>query len=270
MEYALDSKSVWIDLVGAREAMQKWTGKDVRVAVIDSGIEFDHPDLADLKRGDDLQVVESGVQLEVKSGDGRDVFGHGTAIAGIIHRLAPEVEIGSFRVLDEFNMSKTDIVREAVRQALDRNYHILNCSFGCGLANHVLKYKSWVDEAYLKGVHIVAACNNDDFRAPEWPGAFPSVITVNSGNVQAEEVYYRQGNLVEFIASGENIDVPWQGARRKLISGSSFATPHVTALLSRLVSAYPRVPPLQAKALLHQLAKPWGKETGIVDVTASK
>jgi subtilisin len=121
MEYALDSKSVWIDLVSAREAMQKWTGKDVRVAVIDSGIEFDHPDLADLKRGDDLQVVESGVQLEVKSGDGRDVFGHGTAIAGIIHRLAPEVEIGSARVLDELKMSKTDHVREAARQALERS-----------------------------------------------------------------------------------------------------------------------------------------------------
>ena len=270
MEPALENKNVWIDLVDAREAMLKGAGEGVRVAVIDSGIEFDHPDLASLKRGDDLQVVESGVQAEVKPGDGSDVFGHGTAIAGIIHRLAPAVEIGSFRVLDAFNMSKTDIVREGVRQAIDRNYQILNCSFGCGLADHVLRYKSWVDEAYLKGVHIVAACNNDDFRKPEWPGSFPSVITVDFGNFHPGDVYYRPGNLVEFVANGENIDVPWQGRKRKLISGSSFATPHVTALLARIVSVYPSVPPLQAKALLHQLAKPWSKELAIRAITASK
>lgn len=260
MERSLDSTPVWIDLERARQAMLHGSGKGVRIAVLDSGIEFDHPDLAGLKSADDLQIAESGVQPEVKPGENTDVFGHGTAIAGIIHRLAPEAEIGSFRILDAFNMSKTDIVREGARQALARNYQILNCSFGCGLPDHILRYKSWVDEAYMKGTHIVAACSNVDFRKPEWPGSFASVITVDFRQLHSEELYYRPGALVEFVANGEKVDVPWRNRRRKSTSGSSFAAPHVTALLARILSVFPQLPPLQAKALLHQLAKPWDQE----------
>lgn len=58
-------------------------------------------------------------------------------------------------------------------------WHILNCSFGCGRPDQVLAYKDWIDEAYLKGRHVVAACNNYDLSRREWPGHFPSVITVN-------------------------------------------------------------------------------------------
>ena len=76
---------------------------------------------------------------------------------------------------------RTIVIREGVRQAIDAGYDILNCSFGCGVKEHILQYKDWIDEAYLKGIHIVAACNNIDFRRPEWPGFFPSVITVTEG-----------------------------------------------------------------------------------------
>jgi subtilisin family serine protease len=112
-------------------------------------------------------------------GEGRDLFGHGTAVAGIIRAAAPEAEIGSIRVLGESLSARTAIILEGARQAIERGYHILNCSLGCGVPEHVLKYKNWVDEAYLKGVHVVAACNNLDSARPEWPGFFTSVLTVN-------------------------------------------------------------------------------------------
>jgi len=248
---------IWLDLKEAREAIAHGTGKDVRIAVLDSGIEFDHPELATLKRADDFQIVETEVQPELKPGEGKDLFGHGTAVAGIIHRLAPEAEIGNFRVLDAYNLSKTDIIREGARQALARNYHILSCSLGCGLLDHIHRYKSWVDEAYLRGVHIVAACSNVDYRKPEWPGYFTSVITVDFRQVDPEDLYFRSGTLVEFIANGERVEVLWRNQGKKLKSGSSFAVPHVTGLLARLLSVFPTLPPTQAKALLHQLAKPW-------------
>lgn len=251
---------MWLDFADAMAALREERGKGIRIAIVDSGIETSHPDLAGMKLRDDVHIIEDGISVSAKQGDGSDLCGHGTAIASIIYRTAPEAEIGSFRVLDAANLSKTDIIREGVRQALDRGYHVLNCSFGCGLPDHVLKYKSWVDESYIKGVHIVAACNNEDYTRPEWPGYFPSVVTVNFGQINDESLYYRAGHLVEFFAPGADVEAAWKGGRRKKLCGSSFAAPHAAALLARILSRYPSLPPLQAKALLHELARPWSEE----------
>jgi subtilisin len=169
------------------------------------------------------------------------------------------------------------IIREGVRLALERGYHILNCSFGCGREDHVLLYKDWIDEAYLRGRHIVAACNNQDFMKREWPGHFPSVITVNfSGaasfgeasvlpragstaspsDVARDLLFYRPGNLVEFIAPGQDIVVAWLAGAIKKVTGSSFAAPHVSGLLARLLSGCPTLSPLHTKTLLQKLASP--------------
>jgi subtilisin family serine protease len=233
----------------------------VKIAVLDSGIETSHPELATLALTDDLAIIDDGLQLQIQPGEATDAYGHGTAVASILHRLAPRASIGSFRVLGPNLSSRTVIIREGVRQAMDRGYHILNCSFGCGLESHLPQYKSWVDEAYLAGIHVIAACNNADFTRPEFPGYFPSVITVNfCGERDGGTFFYKPGHLVEFAAPGESLEVAWAEGARKTVTGSSFAAPHVAAILARLLSVYPDLPPLQAKALLHQLARPWTSE----------
>jgi subtilisin len=65
------------------------------------------------------------------------------------------------------------------------------------------------------------------------------------------------GQLVEFAALGEDIEVAWTGGGRKKVTGSSFAAPHISGLLARLLSGCPTLTPLQAKSLLHTLAAPW-------------
>ena len=120
MEPALGTDSSPFRLDEARQALANGTGKGIRIAVIDSGIEIDHPDLVGISLLDDLHVVDAGVQIEVKPGDGSDIYGHGTAVAGVIRRLAPDAEIGSIRVLGENLGSRTVIIREGVRQAIDR------------------------------------------------------------------------------------------------------------------------------------------------------
>lgn len=259
-------RTLWVRYEEALAALRNGRGDGVRIAVVDSGVEVAHPDLAGLVLRDDVHVIESGVIVRAVPGDGTDLCGHGTAIAGIIRKLAPAAEIGSFRVLDAAIGSKTVIIAEGIRQALDRGYHIINCSFGCGLAEHLPAYKAWIDEAYLKGVHVVAACNNDDYTRPEWPGCFPSVIAVNFGHTDPDVFYYRGGHLVEFFAEGTDVDVAWKNGRRKRLSGSSFAAPHVTALLARLVSRWPTLPPLLAKAAMQQLARAWEREVAATNV----
>src|ERR1700692_1612118 len=169
----------WINLEEAARALKDGEGLGVSVAVIDSGIQTSHPQLNGVTLQDDIAVVPQGHKLAVIPGNGLDVFGHGTAVAGIILSLAPKCQLGNFRVLGIANTSKTEIILRAAQEALDRGYKVLNCSFGCAVQQQVLRYKSWVDEAYLKGIHVVAACNNQDFRIPEWPAYFPSVAAVN-------------------------------------------------------------------------------------------
>ena len=248
----------WITPDEALQAIQRGRGRGVRIAILDSGIEVDHPALAGMHLADDLAVVESGLRLITVPGEGRDVFGHGTAVAGILRSMAPEAEIGSIRVLGESLAARTAIILEGARQAIERGYHILNCSLGCGVPEHILKYKSWVDEAYLRGVHVVAACNNQDSGRPEWPGFFTSVLTVNMARTEANgELFYRPGHLVEFAARGVDVEVPWSGGATKKVTGSSFAAPRLAGMLACLLSEEPRITPSQAKTLFHRLARPW-------------
>jgi subtilisin family serine protease len=252
----------WISLEEARLAIASGTGKGVRIAVLDSGIEASHPGLNGLKLVDDLAFMSEGNTVIVQPGAGTDVNGHGTGIAGIIHALAPEAKIGSFRVLRMglFDLtSKRDIIRRAAFEAIDLRYQILNCSFGCrGDKEFIMEFKDWVDEAYIKGIHVISACSNRDFTEREWPAYFPTVVTVDRTNIdQVDRIFYRPGNLVEFVAKGQYADLLCLDGKKKNGFGTSFAAPVATALLARLISVHPGLSPLAAKELLRIVAKPW-------------
>lgn len=250
------SKNTWITPEQAAAAMRKGRGKGVRIAVLDSGVEWNHPALQGIKIADDLVIEEVEGHLQPKEGNREDLFGHGTAVASILHEMAPEAEIGSFRVLDFLNQSQSDMICFGARLAIERGYHIVNCSFGARLKSQILMFKDWVDRAYLAGVHLVSACNNEDFRKAEWPGDFGTVITVNMLATQERESVFKNapGTLVEFAALGVEVNVPWKGGIHREATGSSFAAPRVAGLLARILSIYPGIAPLQAKCLLQQIA----------------
>lgn len=249
----------WMTPAQAKEALRHGRGSGVKIAVIDSGVEAVHPSFGKLTLADDVAIAQQGDGLIIEEGGGRDVFGHGTAVAWSALQTAPEAQIGSFRVLDGRNLSKSHAVCRAALLAIERGYHIINCSIGAGVKEQVLLYKDWVDRAYLAGVHIVAACNNMDFRKLEWPGHFSSVITVNMVAAPREDrLYQNQGNsLVEFAAHGVNVRVPWKDGLTIETTGSSFAAPRAAGMLARLISVQPGLKPLQAKALLQVVAEPW-------------
>jgi subtilisin family serine protease len=246
----------WITPEQAAAAMRKGRGHGVRIAVLDSGVEWDHESLRQAKVADDWVIEDVSGQLEARPGGREDVFGHGTAVAGILHEIAPEAEIGSFRVLDGRNQSQSEMICFGAHLAIERGYQIINCSFGARHKPHVLMFKDWVDRAYLAGVHVVSACNNEDFRKPEWPGDFATVNTVNMLATLERESLFRNhtGTMVEFAALGVDVSVPWKGGIRRDATGSSFAAPRVAGLLARILSIFPGLAPLPAKALLHQIA----------------
>jgi len=262
--------STWITPRQAREALETGTGRGIKIAIIDSGIELSHPKLRHMRLVDDLAFELSNAGIVTRApGWGIDVFGHGTAIATVIRRVAPEAEIGSFRVLNENLGSKFQIIKEAARLAIERGYHIVSCSIGSRASmdqiERIAHFKPWIDAAYRRGVHIVSACNNSDFRDPEWPGYFTSVITVNMAKTDRGDLFFRwdvQGgdysqHLVEFAARGVEVEVGWKEGVTKKETGSSFAAPHGAGMLARLLSVYPGLKPPVAKALLQEAALPW-------------
>ena len=228
----------WITPDEAVAAIHRGRGRGVRIAMLDSGLETNHPALTGLVLADDLAIVEDGLKLKTTAGKGVDLYGHGTAVAGILRQMAPEAELGSFRVLGESLAARTAIIMEGARLAIERGYHILNCSFGCAIPEHVLKHKAWVDEAYVQGVHVVSACNNHDFSRPEWPAFFTSVLTVNMARTERDDdVFFKPGHLVEFAARGVDVEVLWRDGSAKKVTGSSFAAPRVTAMLACMLSS---------------------------------
>ena len=256
----------WLSPADARQALATGDGRGVRIGVLDTGIELSHPALASLRISDDLVIIEDDGQLIARAGGGIDVFGHGTAVAGIIHQIAPAAEICSLRVLDIGNAARSETICEGARIAMDRGCHILNCSFGARLRQHVLMFKHWVDRAYLEGRHVIAASNNEDYHRQEWPGDFSSVITVKMMNAPDPALAYQNspGTMVEFGAHGVNVRVAWKDGGSMVTSGSSFAAPRVTGLLARLLSVYPHLSSGEAKALLLRVAAPIPQEVEMI------
>jgi len=82
MESAV-ARPTWLTVERARTALVEGRGTGVRIAVIDSGIEVSHPSLFGLALSDDIQIVDNGMQIEVREGDGTDIYGHGTAVASM-------------------------------------------------------------------------------------------------------------------------------------------------------------------------------------------
>jgi subtilisin family serine protease len=247
--------SVWISPEQAADAMKRGDGRRVRIAVLDSGIESSHPNFSGRRLHDDLVSEANG---HIREGKGEDLYGHGTAIAGIIWRLAPKAEIGSFRVLGSSLSARTTQVSVAARRCLSLGYQVLNCSFGCGISGHLPLYKEWVDHALLSGVHVVAASGSPEVS--EWPAHLSSVLGVDCALSNEGGLRYLPGRIVEFAAPAAEVRVPWKNGGQRVMTGSSFAAAWLSGMLARLLSVYPEIDPFLAKSLLRRIAGE-GKES---------
>lgn len=241
------------------DAARRGDGRGVRVAVLDSGIERLHPEFQGASFDDDLCFASAGNGDAPVEAGGMDFFGHGTAVAAVLLQTAPAVTLGSFRVLGGEAYGRDEIIRRAALEAIARGYHIIHCSFGAsGSPFTVMSFKSWIDAAYLAGVHVVAACNNGGSSVRVWPAHFTSVVSVDSSSGVANPgIQRRPGSLVEFAARGGNgARLPWRDRTMRTIRGTSFSAPVATGLMARILSVHPGIHPDQMKMILREIAEP--------------
>lgn len=260
------SSRCWPDANEARRALLEGDGAGVKIAILDSGVSRSHPDMADFPLEDDVIVDVLDNKIVVEDGRADDPHGHGTAVAYLARRIAPRATFGNFRVLSPDAFGGTTSTRARIlagaRAAIARGYQVLNCSFGAADPEFefVREFKKWVDEAYLKRVHIVTACNNDSCVIQEWPGFFPTCINVNMARSNMGRCYYRPDLLVEFAAAGIDVTVPDPGGGYKTFTGSSFAAPQVAGYVARLLQPFPGLTVPQVKSLLQYLSDPWSDQ----------
>jgi subtilisin len=224
-------------------------GSGVVVAIVDSGVDTDHPAV----RGRVLRQLRVDLDGEharvVDDSHGTDLVGHGTACAGIIAGIAPAAELVSIRVLGADNRGKGRAVAAAVEWAIAEGISLVNLSLSSRSEAMFGVFHELADRAYFANVLLVCAANN--VPGPSYPSLFAAVVSVAAHDTPDPDVwFYNPTPPVEFGAHGVDVDVPWRDGGRIRATGNSFAAPHIAGHAARLRSRHATATPFEIKALL--------------------
>lgn len=179
-EQSILSKS--IQLVGVHAARQQGlNGQGIKVGIIDTGIDFNHPDLHGYGN---LGRVFGGYNYVIPSEKPLDTNGHGTEVAGIVGAngnfsgVAPKSQLFSYKVSSTGEAVSSEYIVEAISQAIEDKMDVINISLGVNRTNDGLEKA--VDEAVKKGIVIVSAAGNNgpENQTIGSPGRDYNVITV--------------------------------------------------------------------------------------------
>jgi subtilisin len=227
------------------------SGAGVRVAVIDSGVEATHPFLDGCV--DSEGAIEIGIDGEGRTvdqpGPHGDSFGHATAVAGIIHSLAPAASITSVKVLGSGLGGKAAAFLRGLGWAVDQGFDVINLSLGTSRKDWALPFYEVCDQAYFRGCLVVTAANN--VARSSYPSLFGSVTSVACNlSKDPRRFHYNPDPPTEFLARGIDVDVAWRHGGFAQGTGNSYAAPHIAGMAALIRSKHPELRPFQVKTIL--------------------
>ena len=244
--------------VHARGVDREWafggsTGAGVDVVVVDSGIDPDHPEVGQVESSVAFSWDAPSRQVVQQEATG-DLFGHGTACAGIVRRVAPDCRLHSVRVLGENLLGKGEVFAAGLRHAIASGARVVNLSLSTGKAELHGLFHEIADEAAFAGVVLVCAIANAP--GPSYPSQFAAVVSVaaNDGR-SAFDLDCNPSPPVEFGAPGIDVTAPWTGRGTVVTTGNSFAAPHVTGLVALLLAKHPHLTPYDVKSVLRAVSR---------------
>ena len=241
----------WLDKSSLLKLLESGTGKGVKVGVLDTGVDCSHPDLVGkISRNYEVVPARRGFQVEERDA-GEDSIGHGTACAGIIHRLAPDAEIFSLRVIGKTQRDTSGKLLTALDFAIGQKWDVLNLSLGT--ESHPIELQQLAARAYYAGQLVVAAKDNRPKRIG-YPAEFSSVVAVDMDHFDDPLKFRFDPNQpCEVEASGIYVEAPCPGGGYQSYTGTSFACPHVAAMAARLRESIPDLKAFELKAVLSTL-----------------
>lgn len=266
------SQQMYLKQIKADTAwVKKKNASDITIALVDTGVDFNHPDLAD--------NIVSGVNL-LDNSQPMDDNGHGTNVAGIlaatgnnskgIAGIAWSAKIMPIKALDARGYGDEDKLGAGILYAVDHGAKIVVMSVG--LYRYSKYMQDIVDYAEQKEVLLIAATGNDGMRyqdkvAVKYPAAYPTVLAVGGSTAQlTADSRSNSGPEVDLVAPW-NVFTTARGGGYKASEGTSMAAPQVAGVAALVWSMYPTMKPYQIREHLRRTAqdigaKGWDSESG--------
>lgn len=258
---------------------KNYTGKGVKIAVIDTGINA-VASLPNVKKR--VSFVKDDPKTAINESDnvdrGYNDQGHGTLVASIIgsqmhtqmmvQGVAPNAEIYALKYADGTQGGVASKIVKAINWSIENDMDIINIS--SGLKTDLTALHKVIKEATAKGILVVASAGNDgQSEKTRFPARYSEVISVGSINKYGDlSSFSNNMNGINFVAPGEEILAINRLGQVHTVNGTSFSAPHITALLALYKERFPYS---KTKTILNYVKKS-AKQTNIprFDVPAFK
>ena len=234
-------------------------GEGINVAVLDTGIDYNHIDIKDNFRG--------GVNFTSSiSKDYKDVAGHGTFCSGIIAGIennvgiigiAPKANLYAVKVLNNQEQGTLQWLLQGIDWCARNNIDIINMSLG--FQRDFPALHDSVVRAYNKDIIMICAAGNNKFdRDSQFPARYPECISISAiDNIKHVAKFSTHGQSVEVAAPGVNIISCYPGNKYAQASGTSFAAPHITGAVALILSQFKkengrRMTNIELREFLHE------------------
>nr|WP_257823120.1 S8 family peptidase [Salipaludibacillus agaradhaerens] len=247
---------------GIAAQSQGYTGNNVKVAVLDSGIDRSHPDLSANVRGGYSVFGDSPYN---------DGNGHGTHVAGTVGAVnnnigvigvAPQADLYAVKVLNNSGSGSYAGIAQGIEWSINNGMDIINMSLGGSSSSSILE--QYCNLAYNRGLLVVAAAGNSGTAAGNtntvgYPARYNSVIAVaatNSNNVRGN--FSSTGPTLELSAPGVSVLSTTPGGNYASYNGTSMASPHVAGVAAQVWQARPNLSNAQLRQILNASAQNLG------------
>lgn len=231
-----------VERVGAEKVWSRTKGERVRVAVLDSGIDLEHPDL--------VNNIKGGINILNPAQRPMDENGHGTHVAGTIAAednnsgvvgVAPLTELYGVKMLNRDGEGTLAGIIKGLQWCIANRIRVANLSIGTSKNSIALRMA--VQRAYRAGLIIISAAGNEGTpNSITYPAAYPEVVTVGAIDKQDQLTNFSsRGPELTVVAPGSGIYSTYLDGAYVSLSGTSMAAPHVTGLTALLLKVNPKL-----------------------------